>query len=289
MRVHLTSGAGNDFLALIEPDADPPAERVRAWCRRGLSLGADGLFVLRRRGGGGGTAAVEMTHYNADGTRAELCVNGTRCAARLAFALGWATGEVEVGTGAGPIAARDAGAGRVALALAAPGAVEEFEVVVGNGPGAETVGGTTVVRGWRVAVGVPHFVVPWRRSLAEAPLAGLGPPLRGHPAFGEAGTNVDWVRWLGGGRIEVRSWERGVEAETLACGSGVLAAAAAGLAAGEVELPVVALTAGGAELEVADAGGGRWELTGEARLLGVVEVNEAAAAAGPAGPARWTA
>ena len=70
------SGSGNDFLALVEPRREPTAGEIRAWCRRGLSLGADGLFVLRRSGGG-----ARMDHFNADGGRADLCINGTRCAA----------------------------------------------------------------------------------------------------------------------------------------------------------------------------------------------------------------
>lgn len=278
MRLHLASGAGNDFLAAVEPAADPAPELIRAWCRRGLSLGADGLFVLRRPTGGDVTALVRMTHYNADGSPAELCVNGTRCAARLAFSLGWADGEVVVDTGAGPIRARDAGGDRVTLSVAAP-EVPPQQVAV-------EVDGETV-SGYRVTVGVPHFVVPWDDGMADAPLARLGPPLRRHPDFGNAGANVDWVRWVGRDRFELRTWERGVEAETLACGSGVLAAVAVGLAAGEIDLPVVVRTAGGAELEVAQGEGGSWDLTGEARLLGVVEVGEEAAA-GPVEPARWT-
>jgi len=276
MRLHLASGAGNDFLAAVEPDADPAPELIRAWCRRGLSLGADGLFVLRRPGGGDETALVRMTHYNADGSPAELCVNGTRCAARLAFSLGWAEGEVVVDTGAGPIWARDAGGGRVTLSVAAAEAPEKVAVAVDG----ETVAG------YRVTVGVPHFVVPWSGGMADAPLARLGPPLRRHPAFGTAGANVSWVRWVGRDRFELRTWERGVEAETLACGSGVLAALAVGLAADEIDLPVVVRTAGGVELEVAQGEGGSWDLTGEARLLGVVEVGEEAAG-GPEGKVEW--
>ena len=81
------SGSGNDFIALIAPPAAPTPDEIRAWCRRGVSLGADGLFTLRRDG-----ADAVMDYWNADGTAAGLCLNGTRCAARLAFELGWAGG-----------------------------------------------------------------------------------------------------------------------------------------------------------------------------------------------------
>ena len=101
MEFYKVSGSGNDFLALIEPQADPSAEQIAAWCRRGISLGADGLFVLRRLEHG-----AAMAYWNSDGQPARLCINGTRCAARLAYDLGWAAGETTIETGA--LAAHDA-------------------------------------------------------------------------------------------------------------------------------------------------------------------------------------
>jgi diaminopimelate epimerase len=269
----LASGAGNDFLALAEPAADPAPETVRAWCRRGQSVGADGLFVLRRTGGG----AVAMTHYNADGGRAELCINGTRCAARLAFHLGWARGEVTLLTGAGPIAARDAGGDAATLELAAPGAPEQRP--------AEVEGAGGHLR-WYVVTGGPHVVLPWDEPLSRAPVAALGPVLRAHPAFGAAGANVSFVRYVAPHRFEIRTFERGVEGETLACGSGVLAAAAVGRRLGVLELPARARTAGGHELAVDDAGGGRWSLTGDARLLARIELLPGAGRVSE--PAAWS-
>jgi diaminopimelate epimerase len=114
---------------------------------------------------------------------------------------------------------------------------------------------------------VPHFVVSWPRDLEEAPLATAGPALRRHSSFGPEGTNVNFVRFPAAGRMEIRTFERGVEAETLACGTGVLAAAAAGLAAGETHLPVTALTRGGFELRVRQVRERTWALTGDARVL----------------------
>ncbi len=268
------SGSGNDFLALVEPQREPTADEIRAWCARGLSLGADGLFVLRRR-----PAGARMVYANADGRRAELCVNGTRCAARLAFELGWSETELEIETDAGPIPARRLSDDRVALALPAPATPARLEVAVGD----------RRLEGWRVAVGVPHFVLLWPESLASAPVAELGPPLRAHAAFGDAGTNVDFVRIPGPARIEIRSFERGVEAETLACGSGALAAAATGVALGRVRLPATALTAGGFELAVDRVEGAappRWSLAGDARL--VAEGRLRGGASGAPQPAVWS-
>src|SRR6185295_9294746 len=82
-----TSGAGNDFLALVEPAAPPAPEIIRAWCARGVSLGADGVFTTRRageHGDAGAVRAIDLVYWNADGGEAALCVNATRCAAQLA-------------------------------------------------------------------------------------------------------------------------------------------------------------------------------------------------------------
>jgi diaminopimelate epimerase len=124
-------------------------------------------------------------------------------------------------------------------------------------------------------------VVEWPRSLGAAPVVELGARLRRHAAFGAAGTNVMFVRFLPPGRLEIRSYERGVEAETLACGTGVLAAAAVALGTGSLTAPLCALTAGGFELVVDGVVDGErrvasWSLTGDARLLARLELEPAA-------------
>jgi diaminopimelate epimerase len=249
------SGGGNDFLALAEPDETPPPERIRAWCRRGVSVGADGLFILRR--GVGEAGAATMDYYNADGFPADLCLNGTRCAAQLAFHLGWAEDAIEVRTGAGPIAARRLDSRRVRLELDAPEAPRELAVESGG----------ISCAGYRLRVGVPHFVLAWE-ELEQAPVRELGSALRRHHVFEPEGTNVNFVRYPEKHRMEIRTFERGVEDETLACGTGVLAGVAVGLAAGRLALPVRALTRGGFELDVdAVPGGMRWCFGGDARVV----------------------
>jgi len=246
------SGGGNDFLALVEPASVPRREEIAAWCSRGLSLGADGLFVLERS-----AAGARMTYFNADGREAALCLNGTRCAARLAFAEGWAEREVTIETGAGRVAARLSAPTTVVLALPAPSspapAVAEVEGILHPG--------------WSVEVGVPHFVLIWPARLDEAPVASLGRALRAHPTFAPRGTNVDFVGFADPGRLEIRTWERGVERETLACGTGALAAAATGLALGRSRLPVTVETRGGFLLEVGEGAPGSWTLGGDARVV----------------------
>jgi diaminopimelate epimerase len=281
MQYYKLSGAGNDFLALVEPASPPSQSEIAAWCRRGLSLGADGVFVLRRSGPG----AVAMHYFNSDGLPAALCLNGTRCAARLAFELGWERGRVRIETGAGAVDAEQAGDGdgdEIALDAPLPsGRAERLDLEL-------AAAGVERVVGHRIRVGVPHFVVECELGVAGAPVRELGPILRSHEAFAPEGTNVHFVSF-GDRGLDIRSFERGVEAETLACGSGVLAATAVGLSLGRLALPALARTRGGFVLRVeGEARGGapsRWRLVGEARLLSRGELLPGAAA--PVATSGW--
>ena len=253
------SGSGNDFLALAEPFQVPPPETIRAWCRRGVSLGADGLFVLRRDNSDSESGGVTMDYFNADGLPADLCLNGTRCAAQLAFHLGWAEGAVTVRTAVGEVPARRIDDSRVAVELSAPAEPPRSLTV--------EAGGKSWV-GYRLTVGVPHFVLLWPEGLEHAPVRELGTEIRRHPAFGPPGTNVNFVRFSAPDRMEIRTFERGVEDETLSCGSGVMASAAVGLETGRAGLPLHVMTQGGFELEVdGDLSQGRWSLAGDARVV----------------------
>jgi len=271
------SGSGNDFVGLAEPAREPVPGEIRAWCRRGISLGADGVLALRREPGGG----VVMDYWNADGLPADLCLNGTRCAAQLAFELGWAGDRVEIATPAGRIGARRLDGTRVALELLAPREAPRELTLPACG---------REWTGWALTVGVPHFVLPWEEDLASAPVVEAGAVLRRDPAFPE-GTNVNWVRFPAPGpapdRMEIRTYERGVEAETLSCGSGIVAGVAVGVALGRARLPVAVLTRGGFELEVGEAGGksgtrlaapAPWTLAGDARVVARGELLPAAEA-----------
>ncbi len=268
------SGGGNDFLALAEPESDPTPREIASWCARGTSEGADGLFILRRRG-----SAIRMVYANADGNPAALCLNGTRCAARLAFHLGWASGTTTVETDAGEFPATATTQDTIELELPRP-----LE------PGA-TRRLTVEGKAWEATfldVGVPHLVLLWERPMREAPVASLGLRLRAHPDFGAAGTNVDFARFPNPHDLEIRSFERGVEAEMLACGTGVLAAVAIGLARKVARLPVTALTLGGFEIVVRaiDGRSDHWAMRGDARLVATGEL--AAGAAVSPTPPEWT-
>ncbi len=277
--VFKVSGGGNDFLALAAPEREPSADEIRSWCARGLSFGADGLFTLYPTETGG----VRMRYWNADGNSAALCINGTRCAARLALHLGWTEASFPVATDAGTFAARAVAPTEIALQLPAPEELPRRRVLEIGGKSHE---------GWFVTVGVPHLVLVWPETLAQAPVAALGAALRAHADFAPAGTNVDFVRFPTPHRMEIRSFERGVEAETLACGTGVLAATAVGLQLNLAKLPLQASTLGGFVLTVdgqtVDSALKNWSLAGDARILGSVELSPEAGLPAPPAP-HWTA
>lgn len=257
------SGAGNDFLALVSPEHEPEHARIRAWCARAVSVGADGLFTLARTEHG-----ARMRYWNADGSVGRLCLNGSRCAAQLAFRCGWGTSDTLVlDTDAGPLEARSLDDARIVLHL--PPIVGSVE------PVSLTVTSETIT-GWRVTVGVPHLIIAHDRPLDRAPLERLGPPLRHHEALAPDGANVSFARFRDRHRLDLRTYERGVEAETLACGTGAIAAVAVGVVTGRSEAPVTVRTAGGFTLVVTtELRQGRFSdltLEGDARVLATGEI-----------------
>jgi len=237
-------GAGNDFL-LFDGRANPElAERLEALvprlCHRRLGVGADGVLLV----GWGGEGVVRLLYWNSDGSPAAFCANGTRCAARfVAERWGWRRSVIETGYARVPA---DVAGDRVSLELPPPEQVHPWVTLA--------VGGDEV-RGRYLEVGVPHLVVPvdwtdfWRR-----PLAPLAPLLRRHPELPVGGANVTFLRRSPDGHLEARSFERGVEGETLSCGSGVVAAALVALAERWCTSPAGVLTASERVLEVSAAG-----------------------------------
>jgi diaminopimelate epimerase len=269
------SGGGNDFLALTEPEDNPIPESIVRWCARGASAGADGLFVLRRKDAG----VVRMIYFNADGNRAALCLNGTRCAARLTFHLGWATTATVIETDAGCYTATDQAEHVVGLVMPRPPKPQAPDQIQLESDSWETT---------FIDVGVPHLVLHWEGPMREAPVSSVGPAMRNHPKFSPDGTNVDFVSFPSLHSLEIRSFERGVEAETLACGTGVLAAVAVGLEAGLAQLPIVAMTLGGFEISISAVAERpeHWAMSGDARLIAVGKLADGAGV-GPAPPG-WT-
>ncbi len=218
VRATKMSGAGNDFVVLGHDAAAALGARLVDWtrrvCRRGDSVGADGVLVVERAG----PDRISVRFLNPDGSSA-FCGNGSRCAARFAQLEGLADARMTLVTAWGDVPARVDGE-RVTLELPAP---------IDLGPVAVDAVGREF-HGRLVRAGVPHFVLQVD-EVASAPLHEWGPALRRHDRFAPQGVNVDLVDGTGG-ELRVRTYERGVEGETRACGSGAVAAAFAHRLAG---------------------------------------------------------
>ncbi len=272
-------GAANDFVVIDHrrtflPEALEPL--VARLCDRRRGVGADGVLLLESDP----ELDFAMRYFNADGRPAEFCGNGARCLARLALDRGLGRGGgVRFRTAVGVMEARPA-----------PGGAADIELQVGrveaaSAPFALAVSGREHL-GRLVRPGVPHFVVVVP-NVAAVPLAEWGAALRRHARFAPAGANIDFIARLGERRFAMRTYERGVEAETLACGSGAIATALWAAAEGE-RSPVRVLTAGGDELVVGfapagatgEAGPGGWDvrLTGPAVVAYAGEWTEPVAA-----------
>ncbi|HEV2718543.1 MAG TPA: diaminopimelate epimerase [Thermoanaerobaculia bacterium] len=254
------AGGGNDFVVIDNRQgrvADA-AELTRRICTQHLSVGADGLILIETSA----RATFRMRYYNQDGGLAEFCANGTRCAARFAFVNVIAPKRMTIETDAGMVGAEVADGGTVTLSLPSPRAfVAERPLRVGE----------RTIRGSSILVGVPHYVVYVRDELWSRDVAPLGRAIRNHAELAPAGANVNFVVVRDEHSIEVRTYERGVEAETLSCGSGVVASVATAALWGKVKPPVAVLTRSGITLEVSFAmDGGELSdvrLKGDARMI----------------------
>ncbi len=208
------SGHGNDFIIIDNRSEDIItnwSERASVWCRRRTSIGADGLLIIEA----GGAGDFRLRIFQADGSEAEMCGNGARCVAAFAAREGIAQPKMVMETMAGMVGAsvKDE---MVAIQLTDPSSPEDEDFLDIDG---------TRIPFYFINSGVPHTII-FRDGVAEMPadeVARVGRAVRIHPAFKPAGTNVDFVEIIEPGRIRVRTYERGVEEETLACGTGVVA------------------------------------------------------------------
>jgi diaminopimelate epimerase len=236
------SGTGNDFILI---DHRTPilsgtdlAAFARAVCRRRFSVGGDGLILIEPSA----TADFSWQFFNADGSTAEMCGNGARCAARFAFAKGIAPAAMRFETLAGIIEARVAAAGArsasVKLRMTPPTTAVLNQALMVDGA-IKTI--------HAINTGVPHAVL-FVDDLAATPVFEWGRLLRFHEEFQPAGTNVNFVQPLGPNSVKVRTYERGVEKETMACGTGAVAAALISALLGRATSPVTVTTSGNDQL-----------------------------------------
>jgi diaminopimelate epimerase len=209
------SGSGNDFI-LIDHRSGGLDESlldrfVVGICRRRLSVGADGVILIESSQ----TADFRWRFFNADGSDADMCGNGARCAARLAHQLKICGSDVRFETGAGTVRAQVFGT-RVKVGLTEPHSLR-LEVPV-------SVDGRTLAVS-SINTGVPH-VVASTAQVDDLDVAVLGREIRFHPQFAPDGANVNFIcPNASGGGIAIRTYERGVEGETLSCGTGAVAGA----------------------------------------------------------------
>lgn len=228
---------GNDFVVVDNrKKAVTDAPRfAREVCDRHQGVGADGLLLLEPSKG----ADYKMRIVNADGSEAEACGNGFRCAALLAYEKLGFPAQQTFESLAGKIDAF-VKRSRVRVRLMNPSDFKEEEKIQAAGRD---------LHYYFIRVGVPHVVI-FVEGVSEMPVFEIGREVRYHPHFKPAGTNVNFVEIKGPRSIAVRTYERGVEVNTLACGTGSTASAVVSVLMGRVETPVEVRTEGGEILTV---------------------------------------
>ena len=232
------NGCGNDFIVIDNRDdvlpCAPDQFAVRH-CERRKNVGADGLMLLENSD----AADFCMVFYNSDGSRAEMCGNAARCLAMFAFRYGIVGPRMTFETLAGPVRGEVDG-DLVTIGMANVDLPEPVRAVA-VGPHRYEV--------HFIEAGVPHTILYCDEAEA-VDVDGLGRELRYHEAFAPRGTNVDFVQLTGPGSIRLRTYERGVEAETMACGTGAIAAAVVSHLRRDVGGPPVSVRVNGGELNV---------------------------------------
>ncbi|HTT67036.1 MAG TPA: diaminopimelate epimerase [Gemmatimonadales bacterium] len=259
------SGSGNDFVMFDGRHTtaeELTREAIVALCDRRLGVGADGVGLLEPPPPEGDGVDFRFRFWNRDGSVGPMCGNGALCATRLAVILEFASPDAEIrfSTPAGLHRGRVVGT-RSEIALPdcpAPTAAPEVRTLPGEGC-------PTLVR-----PSVPHLVLTVD-DVETVAVADRGPALRSDPATGDGGANVNWMSPRGDGSWKMRTFERGVEGETLACGTGAVACALTLASQGLASSPARLWTRSGLPLDVAfDAGpstASSIRLTGEGRLV----------------------
>jgi diaminopimelate epimerase len=230
------AGTGNDFIVLDNRDGrftGRECDFFAAICRRRLSVGADGVILLEK----GEKAPVRMRYYNRDGREAEMCANGARCTAFFAVRKNLVHGSKFVLEASDGPHEAEVTADQVRLKLAVP---RDFRSGMG------IVRDKGFREGGFINTGVPHLVLFADDSMdmEQLDVDALALYYRRHPTF-DRGTNVNFVKRTGTRTIRVRTFERGVEGETLSCGTGCVASALIASRTFGLESPILVETRGG--------------------------------------------
>ena len=231
------SGAGNDFICFDNRQGviAPMLKTKLAvdLCRRGYSVGADGVLFIEPSQ----KADFTMRIFNGDGSEAETCGNASRCIARLALELGIAPARMSFETKSGVYRASVQN-NYASVEMTDPDEMRLNIAFDEDWFSAEVL--------HSICIGVPHAVAFLKEeSLKGINVFGMGRMLRHHPLFQPAGTNVNFARIMDRGNIEIRTYERGVEEETLACGTGCAATAVIAGHLGLADSPTRMHTQGG--------------------------------------------
>ncbi len=252
-------GSGNDFILFDNRVIGLTREEMPDWalklCPRAFAVGADGMIFLDLDDRN--NLDYIWHFFNSDGSRAEMCGNGSRCASLLAYKIGLAGRNQIFGTDAGPVKAMVLDEGLVKVQLTAPRELA-LDITL-------TLDDRHEVNVHRVNTGVPHAVVICE-SVKKVDVARMGKAIRFHRKFSPSGTNVNFIQILNSDSILLRTYERGVEKETFACGTGAAASVVVGSSLGLVQSPVRVTTSGGEELSV-DISGNDVFLTGNAVMV----------------------
>ena len=253
------NGAGNDFVMLDNRDLRHALDKaaIARICDRHRGVGGDGLIAVEPAQAG---ADFKMRYYNADGGEADMCGNGARCFARFASQLTGKTDAIAFETLAGVVTATFLGE-LVRLGMSTPHS---------HAPATELLVADEKLKVHFLNTGVPHAIV-FVDDLANTDILRLGRALRHHEHFAPKGTNANFIGELPGGAIAIRTYERGVEDETLACGTGVTAAALIFARLTGARSPVDVQVRGGDTLQVGfENNGDGWKnvtLTGPADFV----------------------
>ena len=233
------SGSGNDFI-IIDNRNQIVAESgllqfILRVCRRKLSAGADGVILIENSD----KVDFRWRFFNSDGSLAEMCGNGARCAARFAHVNGIAGSQLAFETEAGIISAQ-INNDRVKVNLPSPTDLKlDYDVALKRG-------GVNVCS---VNTGVPHVII-MKDQIDSVDVVNLGREIRYHADFTPAGTNVNFFCRNSNNEIAIRTYERGVENETLACGTGSIASALIAACKLEMTSPIRVLTRSGEYLTI---------------------------------------
>jgi diaminopimelate epimerase len=238
LRFTKMNGAGNDFILIDNRAGDVHLDRrqITHLCDRHRGIGADGILLLEKAAN---HADFRMRYFNADGGEAEMCGNGARCFARFANKAAGAQTKISFETPAGVISAELAG-DVVTLQMTEPTDLR-LNVYLPSANENKPV--------HFINSGVPHVVIAVPR-IEDVDVKREGSAIRYHKIFSPKGANVNFIEKRGPKKIAVRTYERGVENETLACGTGIVASALIFAAIEKVNGPISVIARGGDELQV---------------------------------------